>query len=168
MTDRELLDDLLNGCVMAKGQVKRSDNTAILEEIIEIIRIRLSQSEPKPIGEIYGWHGNSQALCRWFVQEKYIPVGTKLYAVSQPEPEPVAWMHNFIDDVFTKNLPYDIARHSDKWTPLYTAPPKKEWVGLTDEEIMQGKLHSRYAILTLKAWSDGVAWCEANLKEKNT
>lgn len=43
MTDRELLDDLLNGCVMAKGQGKRSDNTYILEEMIEIIRTRLAQ-----------------------------------------------------------------------------------------------------------------------------
>ncbi len=49
MTDRELLDDLLNGCVMAKGQGKRSDNTYILEEMIEIIRTRLAQPEPEPV-----------------------------------------------------------------------------------------------------------------------
>lgn len=45
---------------------------------------------------------------------------------------------------------------------------KKEWLNLTEEEIMQGKLHSRYVTITLEAWSDGVAWCEAKLKEKNT
>ena len=47
--------------------------------------------------------------------------------------------------------------------PLYTAPPKREWVGLTDGEMVdllkecEGRL-----------WSDGFRAIEAKLKEKNT
>jgi hypothetical protein len=50
-------------------------------------------------------------------------------------------------------------------SPLYTAPPKREWVGLTDEEV-QMFIDAR--------WSDGVNFThfiraiEAKLKEKNT
>ena len=53
---------------------------------------------------------------------------------TQPEPEPVAWMHNFIDDVIIKNRPTDITCNAGRWTALYTAPPQREWQGLTDEE----------------------------------
>jgi hypothetical protein len=43
--------------------------------------------------------------------------------------------------------------------PLYTAPPRKEWVGLTDEEI---------AMYDKRLSGSGVARdIEAKLKEKN-
>jgi hypothetical protein len=47
--------------------------------------------------------------------------------------------------------------------PLYTAPPKKEWVGLTDEEIhdMNGYEEDRRMYRFARA-------IEAKLKEKNT
>ena len=49
--------------------------------------------------------------------------------------EPVAWMHNFIEGNVITHRPADIDRHPERWTPLYTATPQREWVGLTDEEI---------------------------------
>ena len=27
--------------------------------------------------------------------------------------------------------------NAEKWQPLYTAPPQREWQGLTDEEIFE-------------------------------
>ena len=53
-------------------------------------------------------------------------------------------------------------------SPLYTAPPKKEWVGLTDEEIQK--------VVSKKWWDWEDAFdiegfsraIEAKLKEKNT
>jgi|688.fasta_scaffold894556_3 hypothetical protein len=59
-------------------------------------------------------------------------------------------------------------------SPLYTAPPKKEWVGLTDEEIAQGPqevlpaLYGRWGWAEKEAFEAVVAWAEAKLKEKNT
>ena len=49
--------------------------------------------------------------------------------------EPVAWMHNFIEGNVITHIPADIGRHPERWTPLYTAPPKKQWVGLTGKDI---------------------------------
>ena len=41
---------------------------------------------------------------------------------------------------------------------------KKPWVGLTDEEILQGNKESW---VTLQAWQSAVWWAEAKLKDKN-
>jgi hypothetical protein len=51
--------------------------------------------------------------------------------------EPVAWIQ---EDRIVPELGYDctMTREHPKelgYTPLYTAPPRKQWVGLTDEEI---------------------------------
>ena len=45
---------------------------------------------------------------------------------------------------------------------------KKPWVGLTDEEIDQGLLRTKYAMQTAGAWRDGVEWAIKQLQEKNT
>ena len=75
------------------------------------------------------------------------------------ETEPVAWMHNFIDDVIIKNRPTDITCNAGRWTALYTAPPQREWVGLTDKEIED----------CLEMSIQGTCRAiEAKLKEKNT
>jgi hypothetical protein len=105
----------------------------------------------------------------------------------KPEEEPVAWMHNFIEGNVITHRPADIGRHPERWTPLYTAPcqtcqslamavmndqtyhekviPKREWVGLTDEEIgevISGQFAERnYWVKITKA-------LESKLKEKNT
>jgi len=48
--------------------------------------------------------------------------------------------------------------------PLY---PRREWVGLTDEEVEQGLLRSDYALQTAHAWRAGVVFAMTKLKEKN-
>ena len=40
-----------------------------------------------------------------------------------------------------------------------TEPPKREWVGLTDEELPKGATHE---------FDRGVRWAEAKLKERNS
>ena len=49
---------------------------------------------------------------------------------------------------------------NENWTPLYTAPPKREWVGLTAYEIQE--IHSGN-----QHWGDFACAIEAKLKEKN-
>ena len=69
---------------------------------------------------------------------------------AQPEQEPVAWMN-------------DMGTHIDlnvssRGTPLYTTPPKRPWVGLTDDDCK-----------SLSAGEKVVAmWAARTLKEKNT
>jgi len=55
--------------------------------------------------------------------------------------------------------------------PLYTAPPKKEWVGLTEEEIQNLGYLSEKFDASNSEWFDRWGFAraiEAKLKEKNT
>jgi hypothetical protein len=82
-------------------------------------------------------------------------------ALTQPEQEPVAWMH-------PDGRLWTFGKGFDKSTftiPLYTTPPQRTWVGLTDEEIAQG---CKESWVTEQAWQSAVWWAEAKLKEKNT
>ena len=87
------------------------------------------------------------------------------------ETEPVAWMHNFIDDVIIKNRPTDITCNAGRWTALYTAPPQREWVGLTRDEIDDIGVYfalRRGGDIEAKDWFDFYVAIEAKLKEKNS
>ena len=81
-------------------------------------------------------------------------------ALAQPEQEPsvtktgcgILTLHSGFDD-----LP--------DGTKFYTSPPKRPWVGLTDEEIIAADMH------TLRVRGDGYTYAravETKLKEKNT
>ena len=85
-------------------------------------------------------------------------------ALAQPEQEPVGY-------VTIENISSWAKVPSIKWFKkptegqLYTAPPKREWVGLTDEEIEECKINGGlpHAI----NWRLSVKVMEAKLKEKN-
>jgi len=51
-------------------------------------------------------------------------------------------------------------------SPLYTTPPKREWVGLTDEEFKF--IASKYSLSTQTGMEYFKDELEAKLKEKNT
>jgi hypothetical protein len=84
---------------------------------------------------------------------------------AQPEPEPVAFMDNFgqvfnpdEDQCYIRWKMRDRLPPEEVPTPLYTASPQREWVGLTDGEINA-------------AWGNNLSFAraiEAKLKEKNT
>ena len=88
------------------------------------------------------------------------------------EQEPVAWMHNVIEGNVITHIPADIGRHPERWTPLYTAPPKREWVGLTADEIWQCnkasgsavEFHICYEHQNVLDFAESI---EAKLREKN-
>ena len=82
-------------------------------------------------------------------------------ALAKPEQEPVACVQD-LDEVKRKHLVYE--KGMDWKDPLYTTPPQRTWVGLTEEDKQ-------------KAFDDtqegGGFWefadaIEAKLKEKNT
>jgi hypothetical protein len=101
-----------------------------------------------------------------------------LYKDAYAEQEPVAWMYDddyqrmLTSETFCKvwSLEVGSAKRGVTTVPLYTNPPQRTWVGLTDEEIKE-----------FDTWHDNreeeVGWCnpseivayiEAKLKEKNT
>ena len=82
--------------------------------------------------------------------------------------EPLAWISTGPASMI--HWTADKPAYGDDWVPLYTTPPQRTWVGLTDEEIK-----------AFDTWHDNreeeVGWCnpseivayiEAKLKEKKT
>jgi hypothetical protein len=85
-------------------------------------------------------------------------------ALEQEEQEPVAWMYRGIGVVrFAEKLPSP-GMHKTESVALYTTPPRREWVSLTDEEI---KALLPGAVRVPPGWRETVAAVEAKLKEKN-
>ena len=91
--------------------------------------------------------------------------------LAQPEQEPVAWMCQeyraafmgdlqWFDEVEFVQPPNDPERFRNI-TPLYTSPPQREWVGLTDADFDKEKFVD-YNFMA------GTRFAEAKLKEKNT
>jgi len=94
--------------------------------------------------------------------------------LAKPEQEPVAWLPKWAHDRLTGQLgsvadpvtwginTHIYAKSTPETVPLYTAPPRKEWVGLTDHDIELTFLISGF---TAKNFAHAI---EAKLKEKNT
>ena len=60
---------------------------------------------------------------------------------------------------------------TDDGQPLFTAPPRKQWVGLTDEEIQDLGYLSEKFDASNSEWFDRWGFAraiEAKLREKNT
>lgn len=92
-----------------------------------------------------------------------------MYAIeaelTKPEQEPVAKV------ILTETLGLptmqwlDLTRQFDfkGGEFLYTSPPRKEWVGLTDEEVNRAADYEDQSYGFVK----GVLWAQAKLKDKN-
>jgi hypothetical protein len=104
----------------------------------------------------------------------------------QPEPEPVAWMHRFIEHgISIGEKPVDLDKYPDRWMPVYKDPtpcqtcqalartvmmdqtshdtiPQREWVGLTGQET------NHLLAANVDCAEKLIRAIEAKLKEKNT
>jgi hypothetical protein len=88
-----------------------------------------------------------------------------MQAPPQPEQEPVAFWnfnsgfsHCMIDQL------NEAAKKNP--APLYTTPPQRTWVGLTDEEMTHAKHHMVEGAYQY-SFKQGAKWAEDKLKEKN-
>jgi hypothetical protein len=113
-------------------------------------------------GEI-DWSNNSQ----WQSDRAKVAITAIKEALAESEQEPVAYIR-----VSKTGHVMACAKTGDFYslphkTLLYTTPPQRTWVGLTDEEIKRLgdlDLDSNYFGL----WYDFAKAIEAKLKEKNT
>ena len=85
-------------------------------------------------------------------------------ALAQTEQEPVAWAQ-FSE---TGNLIDLLEEPCGGYVPLYTTPPQRTWVWLTDEEIADTVVEMNGNEPTGLFWRDLTHAIEAKLKEKNT
>ena len=116
MTDRELMQQALEALEL----LARYENPAT----------KIQVRKPKDGGPIVTMYPHKVAT------EAAAPLRERL---AQPEQEPVAWrwkqrINNDFDSwVISASEPPPYAIEQQ---PLYTSPPKREWVGLTDQEVM--------------------------------
>jgi len=75
------------------------------------------------------------------------------------EPEPVAWYHNCFGTLELSRV------QRLGWSPLYSAPQRREWVGLTDQETKLLWTEHGYRSAMCKPFAQAI---EAKLREKNT
>jgi hypothetical protein len=101
-------------------------------------------AQQAPVGWLESPHGAFRANPLYKIQfpssllSWQIPVFT---ALAEPEQEPVAWMFEarHIDTAFGPAVsirhPGQEHKYMRNVKPLYTHPPRREWQGLTEEEI---------------------------------
>ena len=78
--------------------------------------------------------------------------------LAQPEQEPVAWADKVDIDRDGHDLWVSRQKPAKDGVPLYTTPPQREWVGLTDDERL---------ICLSSDVDQAIANTEAKLREKN-
>ena len=144
--DRELMQDALDAL---NNFDKGNHGMRWQVPLINALRARLAQPEP---AECDGGQCGIGGYC-------------KQCPKTQPEQEPVAWADKVDIDRDGHDLWVSRQKPAKDGVPLYTAPPQREWVGLTDEEIREGNKDSW---VTRQAWESAAWWAEAKLKEKNT
>ena len=91
--------------------------------------------------------------------ELLLEAADALEALAQPEQEPLAWISTGSARMI--HWTADKPAYGDDWVPLYTTPPQRTWVGLTDAEIKDILDCGRGGLVDIKK-------TEAKLKEKNT
>jgi len=159
------------------------DTPEWITNAIELLRAKLSEPDdvPKwiyqeavPEGtEVRHWavvmHDMDKTVEGWSEDVKMYYDG-KLIA-PQPEPKPLGWivMHEGmnIDELRiheVEQLGYDEKPMPNQYR-VYTAPPQREWVGLTSEEMAAAWSESKGDVLyRLKPFASAI---EFKLKEKN-
>ncbi len=89
--------------------------------------------------------------------------------LAQPEQEPVAWMYVNMDGEceqieYLENEPMP---DDPSITPLYTAPPPRQWQGLTYEEVGALTVFNGLHHVEVPVLADFIRAIEAKIKEKN-
>lgn len=147
MTDKELMHQALEALILAQkdAQIGEADYA------ITALRERLAQPEETVMAE--------------YKHQTYAAYKTdgemKIGVV--PEQEPVAWLYR--DSWGTMKLSQVMPPPVGAF-PAYTTPPRREWVGLTNDDLKP--VCDEYRILFGGWVHDFARAIEAKLKERNT
>jgi hypothetical protein len=150
-SDRELMQQALDALEEAQDYTSCPTYSPLMTQQCAVaavaLRARLAQPEPEPVAkmrellEVQGCDGN------WnfdpYMQGMFNGMEMMMSLVDGRDPA--------------------FRKAPDKW--LYTAPPQREWQGLTDGEIMS---LLPGAVRLPPGWADTARTIEAKLKEKNT
>ena len=134
--------------------------------------LKLALKKAFDLGKRYWQQANSDFTSQWRKSDVTLASFNQLVEdtirdalAEQPaqQQEPVAWMY-VNKDGECEQIEFGEAFDDPSVTLLYTAPPKREWVGLTDEEIAEG---AKQSWVDKQAFESAVWWAEEKLKEKN-
>lgn len=127
MTDRELMQQALEALDEA-ANVLTWDG---FQKAAEALRERLAQPEPQaPRPDYRDWDYQDQL--EQSPLDRMAENARELGLDYAPEQEPVAWMSPGKERLEFSRKDTVYGSHT---IPLYTTPPRREWVGLTEEEI---------------------------------
>jgi hypothetical protein len=113
---------------------------------------------------------NDVARMEFSDEDYYSEAINALRQALETEQEPVAWMCSDFNLMHRGYSRFSPTRQGEWNIPVYTAPPKREWVGLTDEEIQDLGYLSEKFDASNSEWFDRWGFAraiEAKLKEKN-
>ena len=183
MTDRELMEQWIKPGALVpitpdttrilvealRAQLAQPDSTQkqwegaayrALDQVKELQRL-LHEAQPEPF-----IHARKEGDLIVVDMPKVPTGGGGIYKDQQPKPEPVAWTRNKLNTTTWGEGDWQITVTKDKWgdeqIPLYTAPPKKKWIGLSDETYWEMWVESPSDVLRF------AHAIEAKLKEKNS
>jgi hypothetical protein len=157
------MNDLRKAAEMALKQLQRDDvylghRSKTRADAITALRQALAEPEQ--------YDQTALELCEKCGWKAIIPDEGCLVC-ARNEQEPVMWSifdgkyHDVFDTKYDVDKIIKFKKGKVVVKPLYTAPPKKEWVGLTKEEFEQ-------VVDGLEDLEDCWVQIEAKLKEKNT
>jgi hypothetical protein len=176
---REIMQQALNALKYHTEQTYSFHQTNVAIELLE-----QELAKPEPIYVMGQYAGEGKVASASFGLPKgafefapYTGAGEsakiKHSLEPKPEQEPVAWIEHEWSGTGVTHLHFDRRKPTLRdevlnpvWTPLYTAPSRKEWVGLTQAEInrsISNLLENDTDPLMTLAYV-----IEAKLKEKNT
>ena len=120
----------------------------------------------KALNNLYLNDYSGYEICK---QEAYLvddAMQALIKALEEPEQEPVAWIKK---DRSAIEVSIMSAKYmtNEGFEPLYTAPPKHEWVGLTDDEI-QNLEDSWERSDKWATFKEAAREIETKLREKNS
>jgi hypothetical protein len=137
MTDRELFKmalDMLDDINQCSLPPTGIPLPAEIDEVMEALRARLAQREPEPAA----------------------------WGVDEGEGRCIS-LHDLYFVKEDADHMAELKGTHAKVVALYTAPPKKEWLGLTDDEVYEAVENSNSVLV-----KDMARAIEAKLEEKNT
>jgi len=173
------------------GDIYRHKNTeqspyTQIYEAIDAINVELAKPEQEPVAwrnaairlgeDLYsvGPNGYYDMTAKQWLDRALSVVNTAPQQLAKREQEPIAWItDNYEQDRSATTFDAKMAkRWRDKgWqvAPLYEAPPRKEWAGLTDDEINKIANSPQPVDTTSNGYVLPFAHAiETKLKEKNT
>lgn len=171
MNDRELLEQALEALEIEQGahaylQLGKAEH---IEEAITALRERLAQPEQQATRSDYrDWDYQDQL--EQSPLDRMAENAREMGLDYEPEQVPVAWRNKETGEFCTGGF---LRKDWARWAPLYTTPPRREWVGLDRKEMLsiidQQGAHKATGLPMFyrDQCLDMLRAIEAKLKEKN-